>query len=152
MSKVGKIPVIIPDGVTVKLEGRTVSVKGKKGELSFLLPEHIVAVQEEKKLIVSRDEESKRARSLHGTSRALLANMIEGVSAGFKKSLEIQGVGYRVQHQADKLMLELGYSHTIEYKLPSTITAKVEKNIILLESCNKELLGRVACEIRKLRP
>ena len=134
MSKVGKSPVTIPDGVTVKLEGRAVGVKGKKGELSLLLPNRIAVVQDGKKLVVSRTEESKIGRSLHGTSRALIANMVKGVSEGFSKNLEIQGVGYRVQLQGDKLILELGFSHTIEYKLPQTVTAKVEKNIIMLES------------------
>jgi len=139
--------------VDVTIKDRHVAVKGSKGRLEWEIPEPIVAKQEEKTVVVSRPDDSRSNRSLHGTSRALIANMILGVSTGFQRRLEINGVGYRAAVQGNKLNLELGFSHPIEYELPKGVTAEVEKNVaITLSGIDKQVLGEVAAKVRSFRP
>ena len=153
MSRIGKLPVAIPAGVQVKIDGARVTIEGPKGKLEHTLAPGIAASVEEKTLRVQRDAETRQVRSLHGMSRKLLANMVVGVSSGFTRVLEIIGVGYRADLRgSDMLYLTLGYSHPIIYQLPAGVTAKVERQVVVtLESRDRQLLGQVAAEIRALR-
>jgi large subunit ribosomal protein L6 len=152
MSRIGKKPVAVPKGVTVALDGRTLSVKGPKGELSREFhPEMVLAVQGEQ-VVVTRPSDEARHKALHGLSRTLVQNMVEGVSRGFIKTLEIQGVGYKAEPKPFGLQLSLGYSHPVQYKAPAGIKFTVEGNtIVKIEGPDKELVGQVAAEIRNLR-
>ena len=154
MSRVGKNPVPVPAGVTVTIaEGNKVTVKGPKGELSRDLPVEMEIVQEGAELIVKRPNDLKRMKSLHGLTRSLLNNMVVGVSEGFQKKLEINGVGYRAQKQGRKLTLALGYSHPVEMEDPEGIESTVEGQIITVSGIDKEKVGQFAAEIRdKRRP
>lgn len=154
MSRIGKLPITIPAGVEVQIEGSTVTVKGPKGTLSRTLQQKVSVVQEDGSLIVTRVNESKECRSLHGLSRTLVANMVEGVTKGFTKTLEIVGVGYRTSLQGTKLVLNLGYSHPIEINPPQGIEFVVEEkaNRIHVKGIDKQLVGDVAAEIRFKRP
>ncbi|OIP81630.1 50S ribosomal protein L6 [Candidatus Peregrinibacteria bacterium CG22_combo_CG10-13_8_21_14_all_44_10] len=155
MSRIGRQPVQIPSGVTVT-EGanREITVKGSKGELK-MTPHELVTVDiKDDSIVVSRDNDDSFARSLHGLTRALLNNMIIGVSTGFEKRLEIVGVGYRAQLQGNKLVLTLGYSHPVEYTPPEGVTVEMDaekKNIIIVRGINKELVGHAASIIRGYR-
>lgn len=151
MSRIGKVPVNIPDKVEVKIENGFVTVKGAKGTLSHQLNSNVVIMLEGKSIIVSPKDDSADARSQWGTARTLLNNMVTGVSAGFVKSLEFNGVGYKAAVNGSILNLSLGYSHTIDFPLPSGITAKVSKNQIDIEGSNKELVGQVAAKVRSFR-
>jgi len=154
MSRIGKKPIEIPKGVDIKIAGRSVAVKGPKGELSWEHP-FVVSVKEtEGKLLVERADESRESRALHGLSRSLINNMVTGVSQGYTKNLEILGVGYRAQLQGRKLVMALGYSHSIEYPLPEGINAEVDKKqtLITLSGIDKQRVGQVAAELRALRP
>ena len=153
MSRIGKRPVDLPKGVTVRLEGQTLKVKGPKGELERTLhPEMQIAV-EGNTVTVNRPSDEANHKALHGLTRTLVANMVEGVSTGFKKQLDIVGVGYKAENRPYGLQLALGYSHPVEYRAPKGIklTAPAPTSVII-EGANKEVVGQVAAEIRSLRP
>ena len=153
MSRVGRQPISIPSGVQISINGKEVSVQGSKGQLSWNIPEPITVKQEQNSLLIERPDDERSTRALHGTSRALIANMVKGVSEGFERKLEINGVGYRAAAQGTTLNLDLGYSHPIKYELPKGITAEVEKNVqITLRGVDKQLLGEVAAKVRSFRP
>lgn len=154
MSRVGKLPIAIPKGVNVALDESVLSVKGPKGSLSRSLPANIEVLMSAGAIEFKRKDEANETRSLHGLVRALVNNMVRGVSEGFVKSLEIQGTGYRAEVQGSNLNLNLGYSHPILFPLPEGIKASVEAkvNTIKLEGIDAELLGETAARIRALRP
>ncbi len=152
MSRVGKNPVAIPTGVTVDLTGQTVKVKGKKGELSLVIPDEIVVSREGNEVAVKPREMTKRHRMLWGTARANLNNMIRGVNEGYTMNLEINGVGYRAAAEAKVLKLQLGYSHDIAYAIPAGIVIKTAKPTeVEITGANKQQVGQVAAEIRAMR-
>ena len=153
MSRIGKLPVAVPSGVNVNIADGEVHVKGPKGELRERVLSHVSVKLEDGKVVVERKGEGKEYRSAHGLTRTLVNNMIEGVSKGFRKSLEIQGVGYRAAKSGEKLNLTLGYSHPISFDPPKGITLSVEgTNKIHIEGIDKQQVGQVAAEIRGLRP
>jgi large subunit ribosomal protein L6 len=154
MSRIGKLPVVVPSAVVVTLDSGAVLVKGPKGELRQTILSEIVDVKlENGNVIVERKGEAKEHRAAHGLTRTLIANMVEGVSKGFRKSLEIQGVGYRVAKAGEKLNLSLGYSHPVVFEAPSGVALSVEgQNKIHVEGIDKQAVGQVAAEIRRLRP
>ena len=153
MSRIGKLPIAIPAGVEVKIEGQTVTAKGPKGtEVVEVRPEITVKV-EDNNIVVTRVDDSRQARSLHGLSRTLIANAVKGVSEGFEKKLEIVGVGYRANMEGANMNLALGYSHPVVIVPPAGITLSVEANTKLsVKGTNKQLVGDVAAEIRGKRP
>ncbi len=153
MSRIGKRPIPVPQTVTVTIDGQTVAVKGPKGELSHTLPSSIEVTQEGETLLVRRRNESRVARQMHGLSRTLVSNMVEGVSNGFQKRLEIQGVGYRAQVQGETLSLSVGYSNPVQVNPPSGITLAVENNTnVIVSGIDKEIVGNIAAKIRDIRP
>jgi len=153
MSRIGKRPINIPAKVTVKIEGQHVSVKGPKGELSRELPPHVVIEKDGETIIVKRRDESRPARQCHGLSRTLVANMLEGVSDGFKKTLSIQGVGYRAQAQGKNLTLNVGYSNPVQIEAPQGIQFAVEGNTtVIVSGIDKEVVGNIAAQVRAVRP
>ena len=153
MSRIGRMPIAIPAGVTVTIaEKNVVSVKGPKGELVRALPVEMEIKEEEGKIIVTRPNDLKRMKSLHGLTRTLIANMITGVTAGYEKKLEINGVGYRASKAGKKLTLNLGYSHPVEMEDPEGIETVMEgQNIIFVRGIDKEKVGQFAAEIRSKR-
>lgn len=152
MSRIGKKPIQIPDGVTVNIDGQKVTAKGPKGELVHEVHPHVKVVQQDQMIILTIDNpNNKKDKALWGTNRQLIANILTGVSQGYTKQLEINGVGYRVEIKGNTLVLNVGYSHLVEFKLPEGVTAKVEKNLITLEAIDKQLLGETAANIRKIR-
>jgi len=153
MSRIGKLPVNVPSGVNVTLGGNEVVVKGPKGELRQAILTQAVDVKlEDGKVIVERKGDAKPQRSAHGLTRTLISNMVEGVSKGFRKSLEIQGVGYRAAKAGERLNLSLGYSHPVVFEAPKGITLSVEgQNKIHVDGIDKQQVGQVAAEIRSLR-
>jgi large subunit ribosomal protein L6 len=152
MSRVGRAPISIGKNIQVDIAGSSVKVKGPKGELSREFPEGVAFALEDGKLIVSRADDEKRTRALHGLSRSLLANMVAGVSDGFTKTLELQGVGYRVAQAGPKVTLSVGYSHPVEIEPPPGITLEVDGTTRLhVRGIDKELVGQVAANIRKVR-
>lgn len=151
MSRIGKLPITVPEKVQVKLgEENFISVKGPKGELSFNFPKGVVFTQEKAELKVT--VESDKEKNLWGLSRTLLFNMVTGVTDGFTKDLEFNGVGYKAVAKGKTLTLNLGYSHPIDYELPEGIEAAVKGNKISISGCNKETVGRVAAKVRSFRP
>ncbi len=152
MSRIGKKTIEIPQGVEVKLTdrltGREVKVKGPKGELTQLIPLELEVSLEEKELKVSPRRKTKNSAALWGLWRSLISNMIEGVTEGFEKKLEVNGVGYRVNLEGKKLVLHLGFSHPIEIEAPEGIEFKVEKNLISVSGIDKQLVGQIAAKIR----
>ncbi len=153
MSRIGKKPVQIPAGVTVTAEGNNITVKGPKGELSWEFSPLLTIKQEGAELIVERNDESTESNAQQGLSRTLLNNMVEGVSQGFEKKLEMTGVGYRATLKGSDLDLSLGYSHPILYKAPEGITFVVPDNThITVQGIDKQKVGQVAAEIRAKRP
>jgi large subunit ribosomal protein L6 len=147
------MPVPVPPKVKVEIKGQQVSVEGPKGRLNFELPKRTTAKMDGGNVIVSRAGEDAEAKSLHGLSRALVNNMIKGVSEGFVKKLEIQGVGFKAAVQGDKVNLSLGYSHPLNYAIPSQIKVTVEEGVRLtIEGPDKQLVGQVASEIRSYYP
>ncbi|KAA9018668.1 50S ribosomal protein L6 [Niallia endozanthoxylica] len=153
MSRVGKKPIEIPAGVTISFDNNTVTVKGPKGELSRSFNPDIEIKVEDNVITVSRPSDQKEHRALHGTTRALLSNMVEGVSKGFEKSLELIGVGYRAQKQGKKLVLNVGYSHPVEIEPEEGIEVEVPANTkIIVKGTNKERVGALAANIRGVRP
>src|SRR5690606_29302299 len=153
MSRIGKKPIEIPNGVTVTINGNTVTVKGPKGELTRSFSPLLDIKLEDNVLTVSRSSDDKEERALHGTTRSLLANMVEGVSKGFQKNLELVGVGYRAQKQGKKLVLNVGYSHPVEIEPEENIEIEVPANTkIVVKGIDKERVGAVAANIRAVRP
>jgi large subunit ribosomal protein L6 len=153
MSRVGLLPIAIPQGTEVKIDGSEVVVKGSKGELRRQFHSAISIVLKDGYLIVNRPSDSKTHRSLHGLTRSLLANMVTGVSEGFEKILEINGVGYRAQKAGDKLALQVGYANTVEFLPPPGISITVEgTNRIRVTGIDKEVVGETAAKIRAVRP
>ncbi len=153
MSRIGRMPIEVPDGVEVEIEDSRVRVRGPKGELTRLFHPDMIISSEEGKIIVHRPTDNRKHRSLHGLTRALLANMVQGVSEGFRKELEIVGVGYRAEIQGEKLVLNVGYSHSVEIVPPEGITITVGRGAkqIAVEGVDKELVGRIAAQIRAVR-
>ena len=151
MSRIGKMPIGLAKGVDVKIEGSLVSVKGPKGALSQDLPAGISAELAEGQLLVTRRNDSKTQKSLHGLSRALLANCVNGVSAGFFKKLEIHGVGYSAELKGKTVLFKLGYSHPINFPVPDGIEIKVERSNLTVSGCSRQQVGQIAAEIRALR-
>ncbi len=154
MSRIGINPISLPDGVNVKLQGNTIAVKGPKGELKWDMPAGLKVTIEDKNLKVERPSETKQFRSLHGTTRSIIANMVTGVNTGFQKNFDIMGVGYKAQVQAKKIIFTLGYSHPVEFDIPEGISAEVDKKMtqLTIQGIDKQLVGQVAANIRALRP
>ena len=153
MSRIGKQPIEIPAGVAVTIAGSDVTVKGPKGELTRTFNSDITIALEDNILTVTRPSDAKNHRALHGTTRALLSNMVEGVSAGFEKSLELIGVGYRAQKQGTKLVLNVGYSHPVEIEPEAGIEVEVPSNTkIIIKGASKERVGALAANVRDVRP
>jgi len=153
MSRVAKNPINIPDGVTISLHESIIKVNGSKGELEFIIPNSVSVNQSDQELTVAYDETSKESIALAGTTRALVNNMVIGVSQGFEKKLELRGVGYRAKVSGKSLELTLGFSHPVLYELPSEVEAEIPSQTeIILRSFNKQALGQVAAEIRSFRP
>jgi large subunit ribosomal protein L6 len=153
MSRIGKLAIPVPAGVTVTIDGNNITVKGPRGELSRSLPADITVAQNDGQLSVTRPSDEQRHRALHGLTRSLVANMVEGVTKGFQKQLDIVGVGYKAEARPYGLQLALGFSHVIEYRAPEGIklTAPTPTSIIV-DGANKEVVGQVAAEIRSYRP
>ena len=153
MSRIGKKPVEIPKGVTVTLDGSKITVKGPKGELSRSLPGAMLVSMKDNEVVVERPSEENEHKALHGLTRTLVANMVEGVTAGFSKQLEIIGVGYKAEQRPYGLQLSLGFSHVIEYRAPAGIKLTApQPTQVNIEGANKEMVGQVAAEIRSYRP
>ncbi|MBI2626062.1 MAG: 50S ribosomal protein L6 [Candidatus Nealsonbacteria bacterium] len=152
MSRVGKKPILIPAGVDVKIEGQKVTVKGPKGEISREFRPELEIVLEDKKLLVKIKKETKQVRALWGLTRALLANLVKGVTDGYEKKLEIEGVGFKANIEGDQLVLNVGFSHSVKVKTPEGIKFLVEKNVITVSGINKELVGQITATIRAVRP
>lgn len=153
MSRIGKRPISIPGKVSVTIDGQAVTVKGPKGELSRVLPAEVIVSQEGDTVLVTRRDESRPARQRHGLCRTLVANMVEGVSQGFTKRLEIQGVGYRAAVQGKNLTLNMGYSHPVNIEPPDGIQFAVENNTnVIVSGIDKEIVGNTAATIRAVRP
>lgn len=151
MSRIGKKPIGIPDKVEVKVNGLIVDVKGPKGQLSYTFRKEVKIEKVEKVLKIAPIKNSTASNAIWGLSRTLLNNMVTGVTTGFVKSLEFNGVGYKAAVSGGTLTLNLGYSHAIDYKLPKGVEAKVNKNIIEFHGCDKELVGFVAAQVRSFR-
>ena len=152
MSRIGRLPITVPPGVDVKLDGTTITVTGPKGTLTRTLTDRIALEREDGRILVTRPDETKTSKSLHGLTRTLVANMVEGVTTGFRKPLEITGVGYRAQKVGEKLQLNLGYSHPVEIAPPEGISFDVESPVKLaVVGIDKELVGQVAAKIRASR-
>ena len=153
MSKIAKIPVIIKEGVSVVINNETIVITGSKGTLSFAMPLGIAVKEEEGNLIIfQREKNDEKTKALFGLTRSLVFNMVEGVSTGFDKKLELSGVGYRAQAAGDMLTLSLGFSHPVVVKGEQGITFSVEENIITVSGIDKALVGNTAAKIRSLRP
>jgi large subunit ribosomal protein L6 len=152
VSRVGKYPVAVPSGVTVAITGRVVSAKGKLGELKLDLTDEVDATMENNEVVVKPRSESKRARTMWGTTRAHINNMVKGGSQGFTRKLEINGVGYRAAVQGKELVLQLGYSHDVKYPIPQGITITAEKPTLLaITGADRQRVGQVAADIRGFR-
>jgi large subunit ribosomal protein L6 len=151
MSRIGRKPLPLPKGVTLTQKPGLFVVKGPKGELSKSMPDGITIKTEADKLLVNRADDSRENRAKHGLVRAHLANMVKGVTDGWTRELEINGVGYRAEVAGDTVNMALGYSHPVVFKLPKGVTAKVEKNRIMLSSADRDLVGQTAAKVRELR-
>ena len=155
MSRIGKNQVIIPNGVTITIQDHLVTAKGPKGELKSTFNPNVTVTTDGQQVAVLRKDESKEARSVHGLSRTLIVNMIEGVTKGYEKKLEIVGVGYRATANKNKITLNLGYSKPVEYVAPKGVEFKLDeekKNIMTISCIDKQLLGEVAAKVRSFRP
>lgn len=152
MSRIGKKPISIPQGVKVQVDGSVVRAEGPKGKLAQPVPAGLSAAIENNHVVISRTDEDRRVRALHGLARALVANMVTGVKDGFERKLEIVGIGYRAQVQGRNIQLALGYSHPVIFPLPDGITAEIDKQVsITLRGADKALLGETAAKLRSLR-
>jgi large subunit ribosomal protein L6 len=154
VSRIGRMPVVVPDNVQVEVKGSYVHVKGPKGELQRTFSPLIGIKLEQGQVIVTRDSDTPKERALHGTTRAVIANMVHGVSSGFEVVLEIEGVGYRAEINGKNLVLNLGFSHPIEVEPPEGVSFETDAKTrqIKVMGYNKEVVGQVAADIRKLRP
>ncbi len=156
MSRIGLKPVEIPAGVQVSIDGKQVTVKGPKGSLSHVIPDVITVEIKDSKIVVGRTDNERRGRSLHGLTRKLLANMVLGVTQGYERGLEIHGVGYSAKPQGRKLLLELGFSHPIEFPLPDGVEVEVKQAtnpaLFTFRGCDKQVIGQIAATIRDMRP
>jgi len=153
MSRIGKKPITLPQGVTATVEDNVITVKGPKGSLDFQFRSEMTVNLNEDGLVVERPSESKQDRAVHGTTRALINNMVVGVSEGFKKELKMIGVGYRAQLQGKKLVLSAGYSHPVEMDIPEGLTVEVPKNTLInISGIDKQLVGEFAANVRGVRP
>jgi len=153
MSRVGKMPIEVPSDVDVAIDGTRVTVKSSKGELSREFSERVGFEMEDGVITLNREDDTRESRALHGLSRALLANMVQGVSVGFTRELEIQGVGYRAALKGDSVELQVGYSHPVVVDPPDGVTFEVpEPTKIVVSGIDKQLVGQIAADIRKVRP
>ena len=153
MSRVGKAPIAIPDGVKVDRVEDGIRVKGPKGTLSERIPERISATIEDAQIVLERPDDRRESRSLHGLARALVANMVRGVTQGFAKELEIQGVGYRAEADSKVLKLNVGYSHPVEMPIPEGIKVSVDRNVMIkIEGISRQQVGQFAADVRSVRP
>ena len=153
MSRIGKTPIPVPDKVKVSIKGQAVEVEGSNGKLNWDLPKQIAASQKDNEIVVERSSDVKEVKALHGLARSLVNNMVIGVSTGFSKELEIQGVGFKAAVKGDVIDLNLGYSHQINYALPKDVKVTVaEGTKIKIEGADKQIVGRVAAEIRSFYP
>jgi large subunit ribosomal protein L6 len=153
MSRIGRKPVTVPKGVTLQLQGHDVAVKGPRGELRRRLHPDMQIALDKDQFTVARPSEEKRHKALHGLTRTLVQNMVEGVSKGFSKTLEIQGVGYKAEAKPYGVNLIVGYSHPVKYEAPKGIKISVENNtVVKIEGADKEVVGQVAAELRSVRP
>ena len=153
MSRIGRKPVAVPSSVNVSVDGTTVKVKGPKGELTHTFPENMKIRVENNEVLIERPTDDKKDRALHGLTRALVANMVQGVTEGFKKTLEIIGVGYRAEKKGKNLIVSVGYSHPVEYPEPAGITLTTPApTTIVIEGIDKQKVGQVAAELREFRP
>jgi large subunit ribosomal protein L6 len=154
VSRIGRLPVAVPKGVTVEIKGAFVRVKGPKGELSYTFPAAMNIAQEADQIVVTRPSDARGDRSLHGTTRALIHNMVTGVSAGFERVLEVNGVGYRAEVNGKDLVLNVGYSHPIVIEPPAGVSFEVDAKTrqVKIKGCDKQLIGQVAANIRAVRP
>ena len=151
MSRIGKLPIAIPQGVEIKIEDRTIKVKGPKGELSFDFGYKVGVTVREGEIVVEQKEATKQGRSMWGTARAMISNLVVGVTEGFEKKLELNGVGYKMAVQGNKLNLHLGYSHPINKDIPQGLEVSVEKETLTIKGANKHMVGEFAAETRRLR-
>lgn len=151
MSRVGKNPIALPSGVTVDITADNVTINGPKGSLSQFTMPGIKVSQKDQDLVIERQNEEQTTRAKHGLMRSLLANMVRGVSQGYEKKLEINGVGYRVQQQGTDLKFNLGFSHDVVYKVPAGVQVSVDQNVITVSGIDKQQVGQVAAEIRALK-
>jgi len=152
MSRIGKQPILVPEGVEVHMEGEVLRVKGPRGVLEHRIPRNIRVELDGNLIRVSRENELRQVRALHGLTRTLVANMVTGVTVGFRKALEVVGVGYRAEVADGVLQMSLGYSHPVKYKIPEGISVTVERNVLVtVEGIDKQRVGQVAAEIRAFR-
>lgn len=154
MSRIGRQPVAIPKGVQVKIQGRAVTIKGPKGELSREFSEPVTIELKDEQVIVTRPSDAPAVRALHGTTRALINNMVHGVTLGFSRRLQIEGVGYKAELKGKQLVMALGYSHPVVVDPPPGISFAVDEKarLITVQGIDKELVGQVACDLRQWRP
>lgn len=152
MSRIGRLPIKMPESVTTEKVGASVKVTGPKGSLELVLPANLEIEIKDGSIVVSNSSDTKQGRSMYGTYRSLLSNMVKGVADGWSKQLELVGTGYRAEVAGSKLTLNVGYSHPIVVDAPSGITFKVEKSIITIDGIDRHIVGQVAANIRKVRP
>ncbi len=153
MSRIGKKPVPLPQGVTAQIEGQRVTVKGPKGEIGRTVHPELAIALENNAIVVRRPSDESRHKALHGLTRTLIANMVDGVTRGFAKSLELQGVGYKAEPRPFGVQLVVGFSHPVPYHAPQGIKISVDNNVVVkVEGVDKELVGQVAAELRAIRP
>lgn len=152
MSRIGRQPINLPDGVDVTLEGSNITVKGPKGSLKKEIPSNLSVKVNDNKVVVDPKRKDRGTKMMHGTYRALIANMVVGVSDGWSKELELVGTGYRTQLNGDKLVLTVGFSHPVELEIPKDLIVKVDKTNIAIDGLDKELVGQFAAEVRAVRP
>ncbi|HEC69080.1 MAG TPA: 50S ribosomal protein L6 [Candidatus Omnitrophica bacterium] len=153
MSKIGRKPIDLPSGVKVQVKGRQVIVEGSKGKLEYQLPQGIILKENEQKIFIERTSETKQARAFQGLVRALVFNMVKGVSEGFKKELEIVGVGYKVELKKESLFLDLGFSHPVEKVIPSDLKVSTPSSTrIVIEGIDKQRVAEFAAQVRRIKP
>ncbi|MFH1088023.1 MAG: 50S ribosomal protein L6 [Chloroflexota bacterium] len=152
MSRIGKMPIQLPAGVTVTSVGKEVTVKGERGELKRVLPDGVSVELMDNRVVIARDSEERRHRAMHGLARALVANMVDGVSKGFSKELELSGVGFRGQMAGSNLVLSVGFSHKVEFSPPAGVSVAITGAKIRVEGSDKQLVGAVAAKIRRIHP
>lgn len=151
MSRIGKLPIEIPSGVTITVDSDVITVKGAKGELTVPHLSDVTVKEDEGKMIVTRKDDERIAKAQHGLQRALLNNAVEGVTKGFEKKLEVNGVGFRVASSNNELTMSLGFSHEVKYKAPEGVTVSNDKMVIIVSGIDKQQVGQVAADIRSLK-